>query len=88
VAFFVKHDYPQTAKFLSTEEKTEVTARLKLDRSSLADEYDMKYLWQAMCDWKIWIHMLITIGNYTPLYSISLFRPTIVRGKSSTIDSR
>ena len=83
------HDYPQTAKFLTADEKTEVTARLKLDRSSLADEYDIKYLWHALQDWKIWVHMLITIGNYTPLYSISLFMPTIVRGKlNSTYNSR
>ncbi|KAJ9653834.1 hypothetical protein H2201_009094 [Coniosporium apollinis] len=30
-------------------------------------------------DWKIWVHMFITIGIYTPLYSVSLFLPTIVR---------
>ena len=77
------HDYPQTAKFLTSDERVEVTQRLKLDRSSLADEYDSKYLKHALRDWKIWIHMLITIGVYTPLYSISLFMPTIVRGTCS-----
>lgn len=78
------HDYPETAKFLSDAEKREVTSRLKLDRSSLADEYDVKYFWHALQDWKIWVHMFITIGIYTPLYSISLFMPTIVRGLGYT----
>jgi hypothetical protein len=81
IAFFCMHDYPSTAKFLTTEEKTEVTYRLMQDRSSLADEYDTKYMFHALKDWKIWVHMFITIGVYTPLYSISLFMPTIVRGE-------
>ncbi|OMP84194.1 putative transporter [Diplodia seriata] len=79
-AFFVMHDYPETAKFLDESEKREVTRRLKLDRSSLADEFHVKYFWHALQDWKIWVHMFITIGIYTPLYSISLFMPTIVKG--------
>jgi hypothetical protein len=84
IAFFVMHDYPSTAKFLTAEEKIEVTHRLTQDRSSLADEYDTKYMFHALKDWKIWVHMFITIGIYTPLYSVSLFMPTIVRGMSWT----
>lgn len=82
------YDYPSTAKFLTADEKVEVTQRLKLDRSSLADEYDLKYLRQAFGDWKIWVHMFITIGNYTPVYSVALFMPTIVAGKSSRLALR
>lgn len=71
-------DYPDTAKFLTPEERKEVTARLKRDRSSLADEFDIKYFFAALKDWKIWVHMFITIGVYTGLYSYSLFLPTII----------
>ncbi|KAK4668343.1 uncharacterized protein QC763_000870 [Podospora pseudopauciseta] len=78
VAYFVMQDYPSTAKFLTEEERAEVSARLKRDRSSLADEFDMKYFWAALKDWKIWVHMFITIGVYTGLYSYSLFLPTII----------
>ncbi|KAL3451757.1 major facilitator superfamily domain-containing protein [Aspergillus insuetus] len=78
-AFFVMNDYPDTAKFLSQPEKDEVARRLKEDRSSLADEFHMRFFWDAIRDWKIWVHMFITIGIYTPLYSISLFMPTIVQ---------
>ncbi|KAK4196748.1 putative high-affinity nicotinic acid transporter [Triangularia verruculosa] len=77
-AYFVMQDYPATAKFLTAEERAEVSARLKRDRSSLADEFDMKYFWAALKDWKIWVHMFITIGVYTGLYSYSLFLPTII----------
>ena len=77
-------DYPDTAKFLNASEKAEVQRRLKEDRSSLADEYHIKYFWQAIKDWKIWVHMFITIGIYTPLYSFSLFLPTIVKNLGYT----
>ncbi|KAI8173397.1 putative transporter [Colletotrichum sp. SAR 10_75] len=83
-AFFIMNDYPATAKFLTTAEKEEVTHRLEQDRSALADEFDMIYFWDALKDWKIWVHMLITIGIYTPLYSYSLFLPTIVQGLGYT----
>ncbi|KAK3377471.1 putative nicotinamide mononucleotide transmembrane transporter protein [Podospora didyma] len=77
-AYFVMYDYPATAGFLSPAEKAEVQNRLKLDRSSLADEFSTVYFWDAVKDWKIWVHMFITIGVYTGLYSYSLFLPTIV----------
>lgn len=57
LAYFVMQDYPSTAKFLTEPERTEVTRRLVHDRSSLADEFDMKYFWHAVKDWKIWVHM-------------------------------
>jgi len=47
---------------LSEAERKEVKERLKKDRTSLADEYDIKYLKSAITDWKIYVHMLITIG--------------------------
>lgn len=69
-----------SAKFLTPSEKSEVQRRLKLDRTNLADEFDLKYFYQAIKDWKIYVHMFITIGIYTPLYSFSLFLPTIING--------
>jgi hypothetical protein len=65
-----------SAKFLTEEERTEVERRLKHDRNSLADEFNLKFAKDALTDWKIYVHMFITIGIYTPLYSISLFLPT------------
>jgi len=83
-AKFLINDSPETAKFLTEEERTEVKARLKEDRTALADEYATKYVFDALKDWKIYVHMLITIGIYTALYSISLFLPTIVKNMGYT----
>lgn len=78
------HDYPETARFLNTVEKEEVVRRLKQDRSALSNEFDLKFVKDALKDWKIWVHMFITIGIYIPLYSISVFLPTIVKGLGYT----
>jgi MFS family permease len=79
-AFWAMYDYPDTAKFLKPEEKSEIAQRLEEDRSALSDVFDLKYMYDAFKDWKIWVHMFITIGIYTPLYSISIFLPSIVAG--------
>jgi MFS family permease len=71
-------DYADTAKFLTEGERAEVKRRLEADRSYLDDKFAIKYFWNAICDWKIWVHMFITIGIYAPLYSFSLFLPTII----------
>lgn len=48
------NDYPDTAKFLTAEEKIEVQRRLQEDRSALADDFDLMYFFHALKDWKIW----------------------------------
>lgn len=77
-------DYPDTAKFLNKEQKAEVQRRLEADRSSLADEFAWKYVQDAFCDWRIWVHMVITCCIFTCLYSFSLFLPTIVKSLGYT----
>jgi sugar phosphate permease len=79
VAYWAINDYPRTAKFLSEPERTEIERVLKSDRSHLSDEFDLQYFWHALQDWKIYVHMFITIGIYAPLYSFSLFLPTIIK---------
>lgn len=51
-AYFQIHDFPDTAKFLTEEERLEVHRRLREDRSGLAEEWHMKYVIQALTDWR------------------------------------
>lgn len=81
------YDYADTAKFLNDDEKREIVRRLEEDRSVLSDRFDIKFMWQAFTDWKIYVHMLITIGIYTPLYSISVFMPTVVKSLGYTAET-
>lgn len=79
-------DYPDTAKFLTEPEKNEVRRRLEEDRSSLADEWDIKYVWAALTDWKVYMHCLNFLGVFTAVYSFSFFLPTIIKGLGYTND--
>lgn len=85
-SFRLMADYPERAKFLTDRERKHIQERLLLDRSGLAEEFEMRYVRDALCDWKIWVHMLIAAGTFTGVYSYSLFLPTIIRdlGYSST----
>lgn len=39
----------------------------------------MRYVWQAIKDWKIYIHCLICMAGFCPIYSFALFLPTIIK---------
>jgi len=94
-AFFLLYDFPETAGFLTPEEKAFVVHRLKyqgqVDPSSTAagerqgpqvaeaDEFRWAYVWQAFRDWQIWVNIFVYWGIVCPLYGISLFLPTIIK---------
>lgn len=40
---------------------------------------NMKYFWQAIKDWQIYLHILVYYGIVCPMYGISLFMPTIIK---------
>ena len=88
-AYFLVYDYPETASFLSAEEKAFVAFRLRFDgqdaqsgdtkRVAQADSNSFKYVKQAFRDWQIWVNIIVYYGYVCPLYSISLFLPTIIK---------
>ncbi len=80
VSFWMVHDFPDEAKFLSAEDRIRVIRRLKLDQQSSAEheEFRMAYLWAALRDWKMWLGMVIYMGCDMPLYAFSLFLPSII----------
>jgi MFS family permease len=45
----------------------------------LSDEFRSKFVKDAFSDWKIWVNCIMTLGNFLPLYSVSIFLPTIIR---------
>ncbi|KAK4129087.1 MFS general substrate transporter [Parathielavia appendiculata] len=79
-SFWMVHDFPDEAKFLSDDDRARVIRRLKLDQQSSAEHesFQMSYFWQAMRDWKMWLGMVIYMGCDMPLYAFSLFLPTII----------
>ncbi|TVY45874.1 putative transporter [Lachnellula occidentalis] len=82
LSFFLVHDFPDTATFLSEQDRARVIRRLKVDQQSMAEHKDFKmsYFWSAVKDWKMYMGMFIYMGADMPLYAFSLFLPSIVAG--------
>jgi len=79
-AYFFVYNYPATAGFLTPKEREFVIARLKEDSDAARDE---KFTWagvmQAFKDPKIWLYGLVFHTMSLPIYTLSLFLPTIIR---------
>jgi MFS family permease len=79
IAFFFIHNYPATAPFLRDDERAFIHARLKDDSDATNNE---EFAWvnvrRAFTDYKC---VLYSLGFHTmslPLYTLSLFLPTII----------
>ncbi|KAJ3550419.1 hypothetical protein NM688_g5080 [Phlebia brevispora] len=79
-SFWIIQDFPDTAKFLTEEERTFVIRRLQQDDqfSAAGEKLRMKYIWQSLLDWKTWVGMFLYMGTDGPLYAFSLFLPSII----------
>ncbi|KAL2183949.1 MFS general substrate transporter [Thermothelomyces heterothallicus CBS 203.75] len=79
-SFWMVHDFPDEARFLSEDDRARVIRRLKLDKQASAnhESFRMTWFWQAVRDWKMWLGMVIYMGCDMPLYAFSLFLPTII----------
>lgn len=73
-------DFPEQATFLTPLERANVLYRLKAD-SGLNNEgtFSWRVFKRAVLDWKTWVMMILYIGASVPLYSMSIFAPTIIR---------
>jgi sugar phosphate permease len=78
-------DWPDTAGFLTPDERLRLCWRLTNDKqASTAEDYDKRHIYAALRDWKTWLFSIMFIGCCLPLYSFSLFLPTILRGMGYT----
>lgn len=85
-SFFMMHDFPDEATFLTREDRERVLLRLKRDgqHSAEHEEFKCAYLWAALSDWKTYAGMLIYMGPLMPLYAFSIFLPSIIQSMSFT----
>ncbi|PSN59975.1 MFS general substrate transporter [Corynespora cassiicola Philippines] len=92
IAFFTLYDFPETATFLTEEERAFVVYRLKYQGMNKDDEVtvaqDDSFNWEsvkaAFLDWQIWTNIWVYWGIVAPLYGISLFLPSIIRSLGYT----
>ena len=79
IAFFLIHDFPDTAKFLDAEEKAWAIERVKYSVQGRSGEtgkvqeeaeaFKWKYVKAGLTDWQIWIAVIVCYPNLsvTPL---------------------
>ncbi|KAH8703055.1 MFS nicotinic acid transporter Tna1 [Talaromyces proteolyticus] len=86
ISFFVIHDFPETASFLTKDEREWVVARLRNQNTDsrgrqLVDEetFSWKYVRDAFTDWQVYLALIMYWGIVCPLYGISFFLPTIIK---------
>lgn len=81
LSFWMVHDFPDEAKFLSEDDKKRVLRRLAADQQSSAEheEFKMSYFWASVKDWKTYTGAIIYMGCDGALYAFSLFMPTIIK---------
>ncbi|KAH9919550.1 MFS general substrate transporter [Fomitopsis serialis] len=82
LAIFVIVDFPDTASFLTPKERAYLVWRKKYDNSSVGEDehFEMRHIKSALCDWQVWLQMLMFMTIVAPLVGISLFLPSIING--------
>lgn len=75
MSFFCLFDFPETASFLTEEERAFVVFRLKYQghadqdqdssshvRVAEAEEFKWGYVWDAFKDWQVWVNIFVYWG--------------------------
>jgi MFS family permease len=78
ISFWMMHDYPDTARFLTPVERRALQERLKLDTDGCSGEYKTRFIRDAFLDWKSYFFGVAFFSAVVPLYCFSLFSPTII----------
>jgi MFS family permease len=79
VAYTVIHNYPSTATFLSASERATIHARLRSDNDATNTEpFTWPNVISCFRDPKCWLYGLAFHTLSLPLYTLSLFLPTII----------
>ncbi|KAF1945416.1 MFS general substrate transporter [Clathrospora elynae] len=80
-SYWMVHDFPAEATFLSPDDRARVLRRLRADKQASAthEDFQIKYFWQSLKDWKTLCFAIIYMGADGALYAFSLFLPTILK---------
>ncbi|KAK4917612.1 hypothetical protein LTR49_014566 [Elasticomyces elasticus] len=72
-------DWPARARFVNEDERAFINARLKADSDATQDEaFNWTNVWHALKDPKVWLYCACYHTLSLPLYTLSLFLPSII----------
>lgn len=95
-AYFLVANSPESAHYLTPEEREYIAYRLQHDSNSTSRHHQttaaheesknisMLYVKQAAKDPQVYFHIMLFMGIVCPIYGISLFLPTIVKDMGYT----
>ncbi|KAI5862957.1 MFS general substrate transporter [Durotheca rogersii] len=79
--WFLLPDYPESARWLTTQERDLAVDRLRLEGSKGHHKAMTRAeAVQTLTDWRLWGHYVVYFGISTPFSSLSLFTPSITAG--------
>ncbi|KAI6134220.1 MFS nicotinic acid transporter Tna1 [Pisolithus thermaeus] len=78
VGVFALVDYPDTAKFLSAEEKRFIKQQRTLDIDDDGESTVTQHILSAFADWQVWSMGFLLMFINVPAYGITFFLPTIL----------
>lgn len=85
IAYFFIANYPATAKFVTEKERTAIYDRLKHNSDATRNEgFTWSNVLHAFRDPKVWLYGLGFHTMSLPLYTLSLFLPTIIKSLGYT----
>ncbi|KAL4976566.1 major facilitator superfamily domain-containing protein [Aspergillus desertorum] len=85
LVLFILPDYPESASWLSEEEKSLAAQRLAVEGSKGgAKAMTWRDAKEIFRDWRLYAHYLVYFGISAPFSSLSLFTPAITRGLGYT----
>ncbi|KAF8493620.1 MFS general substrate transporter [Gautieria morchelliformis] len=89
LAALVLVDFPAAASFLTPEEREYIAWKLKCDNAAVGgedEEFSARYVWAALVDWQVWLHILVFLAVVTPVVGMSIFLPSIVIGFGYSVE--
>ncbi|KAI6045456.1 MFS general substrate transporter [Pisolithus marmoratus] len=78
VGAFVLVDYPDTAKFLSTDERRFLEQQRALDIENDGEGTVTQRILSAFTDWRVWAMAFLLLSFAAPVYGTTFFLPTIL----------
>jgi len=79
-AFWYIADWPAKANFINDDERKLIHDRLKADSdASQSEDFEWSEVWKALKDYKVWLYCAAFHTLSLPLYTLSLFLPSIIK---------
>ncbi|KAI9499235.1 major facilitator superfamily domain-containing protein [Zychaea mexicana] len=80
LTYFILPDYPEKATMLNEREREIIVGLMKVDVGPAVEKHwSWIQFWAVFKDWKSYAYGLLSLAACTPMFSLSMFLPSIIR---------